>query len=279
MKLTARVSVTAALLALMTLSATGCKRLKARAELTDGVAAFKNQHYEEAVNHFQNAIALDPDYDTAKLYLATSYAYQVVPNSDDPANLKVAQKAIDGFQAVLNHDPNDLTAMKQIASIYRNTKKLGPAKDYEKKVIAVAPNDSEAYYTIGVVDWLEAYDNARKILGQNPGGPAGLVDDGNGNVKKSKQTCAQLQTSNTALVTEGLQYLQKAIDINPTYDDAMSYLQLTYRRKADLECGNDDARKADLALADKWTQQGMNARKENEKKLEQKLGGGVDMTK
>jgi tetratricopeptide (TPR) repeat protein len=253
MKLTARVPVSAALLALLTLSATGCNRLKARAELTDGVAAFKNQHYEEAVNHFQNAIALDPNYETAKLYLATSYAYQV--------------------------DPNDLTALKQIASIDRNIGKLGPAKDYEKKVIAIAPNDSEAYYTIGVVDWLQEYDQARKILAQNPGGPSGMTDDGNGNVKKSKQACAELQAQNTDLVNEGLDYLQKAVGINPNYDDAMQYLNLTYRRKADLECGNDAARKADLDQADMWTKRAMGARKENEKKLEQKMGGGVDMSK
>ncbi len=29
------------------------------------------------------------------------------------------------------------------------------AKEYEKKVIALAPNDPEAYYTIGVVDWMQ----------------------------------------------------------------------------------------------------------------------------
>jgi hypothetical protein len=67
------------------------------------------------------------------------------------------------------------------------------------------------------------------------------------------------------------------VDINPTYDDAMTYLNLTWRRKADLECGNDAERKEDLAKADEWSQKAMGARKENEKKKEQKLGGGVQM--
>jgi hypothetical protein len=44
-------------------------------------------------------------------------------------------------------------------------------------------------------------------------------------------------------VNEGLQYLTKAVELNPTYDDAMQYLQLTYRRKADLECGDDAAQR------------------------------------
>jgi tetratricopeptide (TPR) repeat protein len=272
MRLIARIPVTAALLALLLGSTTGCNKLKARDQLGKGVQAFKNNKYEEAVGHFQNAIALDPNYEQAKLYLATSYSYQVVPNLDTPENLAVAQKALDGFQAVLAKDPTDLTALKQIASIDRNIKKLDEAKEYEKKVIALAPDDAEAHYTIGVVDWMQAYKNAITILAAD-----GLTDDGLGNVKKSKGACAKLQEANTALVAEGLQYLQKAVEINKTYDDAMSYLNLTYRRKADLECGDDAARKADLATADDWSQKAMGARKANELEKEKKNSGGVTM--
>jgi len=272
MKLTARIPVTAALLALMLISVTGCNRLKARDQLTKGVQAFKNARYEEAVNHFQNAIELDPNYDQAKLYLATAYSYQVVPNLDTPENLALAQKALDGFQAVLAKDPNDVGALKQVASINFNTKKLDVAKEYQKKVIALDSKDSEAHYTIGVVDWMQAYKNAITILAAD-----GLTDDGNGNAKKSKGSCQKLQEANTALVNEGLQFLQQAVDLNPTYDDAMQYLNLTYRRKADLECGDDNARKADLAKADEWSQKAMGARKENEKKKEEKTKGGVTM--
>ncbi len=272
MKLSARIPVTAALLALMLGTVTGCNKLKARDQLNKGVQAFKNARYEEAVDHFQTAISLDPDYEAAKLYLATAYSYQVVPNLDTPENLKVAQKALDGFNAVLAKDPNDLTALKQIASIDRNIKKFDEAKEYEKKVIAIAPDDAEANYTIGVVDWMLAYKNAITILAAD-----GSTDDGNGNAKKSKGACQKLQTANTALVTEGLQYLSKAVEINPTYDDAMQYLNLTYRRKADLDCPDDAARKADLAKADEWSQKAMGARKANELKKEQKNGGGVTM--
>src|SRR3984885_9541057 len=188
MKFTARIPVTAALLALLLLTATGCNRLKARDQLTKGVQAFKNARYEEAVNHFQQSIALDPNYEDAKLYLATAYSYQVVPNLDTPENLAIAQKALDGFNQVLQKDPNDLTALKQVASINRNIKKFDVAKEYEKKVIAVSPNDAEAYYTVGVVDWIEAYKNMIAILAAD-----GLTDDANGNAKKSKGACQKMQ--------------------------------------------------------------------------------------
>jgi tetratricopeptide (TPR) repeat protein len=271
MKFTARIPVTAALLALL-LTATGCDKLKARDQLTKGVQAFKSARYEEAVNHFQESIALDPNYEDAKLYLATAYSYQVVPNLDTPENLAIAQKALDGFNAVLAKDPNDLTALKQIASINRNIKKFDVAKEYEKKVIAVAPNDPEAYYTVGFVDWTLSYKNAITILAAD-----GLTDAGDGNPKKSKGACQKLQAANTDLVNEGLQFLNKAVALNPNYDDAMQYLQLTYRRKADLECGNEQARKDDMAQVDQWIQKAMGARKINEEKKEKATQGGVSM--
>jgi hypothetical protein len=37
-----------------------------------------------------------------------------------------------------------------------------------------------------------------------------------------------------SLVDEGVTDLQKAIQIKPDYDDAMAYLNLLYRRKADM---------------------------------------------
>jgi tetratricopeptide (TPR) repeat protein len=272
MKLTARIPVTAAMLALLLITATGCNRLKARDQLTKGVQAFKNARYEEAVNHFQQSIALDPEYEDAKLYLATAYSYQVVPNLDTPENLAIAQKAIDGFNEVLAKNPNDLTALKQIASINRNIKKFDLAKEYEKKVIAIAPNDPEAYYTVAFVDWVLAYKNATTILAAD-----GLTDVGDGNPKKSKGACEKLKAANTDLVNEGIQYLNKAIELNPNYSEAMDYLQLTYRRKADLECGDEPARKADMAQVDMWVQKSMGARKANELKKEKATQGGVTM--
>jgi tetratricopeptide (TPR) repeat protein len=272
MKLNARIPVTAALLALLLITATGCNRLKARDQLTKGVQAFKNARYEEAVNHFQQSIALDPNYEDAKLYLATAYSYQVVPNLDTPENLALAQKALDGFNAVLAKDPNDITALKQIASIYRNIRKFDQAKEYEKKVIALAPNDPEAYYIVGFVDWTLAYKNAVTILAAD-----GMTDVGDGNPKKSKAACEKLKAANMDLVNEGLQYLNKAIELNPTYSEAMDYTQLMYRRKADLECGDEAARKADLALVDQWMQKSMGARKANELKKEKATQGGVTM--
>ncbi len=258
MKLSARMTASAALLLILG-SSVGCTKLKARDQLVRGVQAFKAGKYEEAVDYFQRSVALDPTSAESRLYLATAYSYQVVPDLTTPENIAMAQKAINGFDAVLAQNPNDLDALRQVASLDRNIHRYDQAKADELKIVQIDPHDAEAYYTLGVIDWTQAYKNAVNILATG-----GLQDDGMGNVKKSKQICQKLADANTNLVNDAMKYLQQAVNINPNYDDAMSYLNLTYRRKADLECGNDDARKADLAQADAWVQRAMGARKANE---------------
>ena len=258
MKLSARMTASAALL-LVLASTVGCTKLKARDQLVKGIQAFKAGKYEEAVDFFQKSVALDPSSAESHLYLATAYSYQVVPDLTTPENLAVAQKALDGFNAVLAQNPNDLDSLRQEASIYRNIHKFDQAKADEMKIISLDSHDADANYTIGAIDWIQAYKNATDALGA-----AGLQDDGEGNVKKSKAVCEKLQAENTGLVNEGIKYLQQAVNINPNYDAALDYLNLTYRRKADLECGDDAARKADLAQADSYVQRAMGARKANE---------------
>jgi len=45
---------------------------------------------------------------------------------------------------------------------------------------------------------------------------------------------AEYATKYGPLVDEGIAALQKAIQLRPDYDDAMAYLNLLYRRKADM---------------------------------------------
>ncbi|MBB6145459.1 tetratricopeptide (TPR) repeat protein [Silvibacterium bohemicum] len=259
-------AATLSLLVLMT----GCQRLKARDQLNKGVQAYKSAKYEEAINHFQQAVNYDPTLPMARSYLATAYAQQVVPDLTTSDNLKNANLAIQNFQTVLAQDPKDVNSLKGIASIYFNIGKYQDAKDWQKKVLEVDPQDAEAAYTIGSIDWRLAYRNAVKDLQA-----VGMQDDGMGNAKMPKKACQDLLTDNSQLVNEGLEYLHKAVEIRPSYDDAMAYLQLTYRRKADLECGNDSARKDDMAQVDQWREKAMSTRKANEEKKNSQTQGVV----
>jgi tetratricopeptide (TPR) repeat protein len=264
----ARYTALAVALAGMVLSMSGCDKLKARDQLNKGVDAYKSQRYEEAIGHFQQAVQLDPSLPMAKSYLATALAQNVVPGLTTPDNLKTAQQSIDIFKQVLAEKPHDVNSMKQIAGIYFSIKQLDDAKDWQKKVLAEDKNDAEAAYTVGVIDWTQAHENMLKALS-----PAGYNDDGEGNVKVPKKIMAPLKEENGPLIDEALKFLDQALEDRPTYDDAMTYKNLIYRRKADVDYGDAAAVKDDIAQAKDWTSKSMGMRKANEEKKSKGPGG------
>jgi tetratricopeptide (TPR) repeat protein len=253
--------------ALLLFGATGCNKLKARDRLNKGVTAFKNVQYETAIKNFSEAIALDPGLLNARLYLATAYAQLYIPGADTPENNRNAEQAIDEFKKVADSNPPKEAkahSLKGIASLYFNMKKLADAKEYYKKVAELDPNDPEAYYSIGVIDWTLSYQprmEARAKLGLQPTEQL-----------KDKKVCDQLRTSNMDKIEEGRQNLEKALQLRQDYDDAMAYLNLVYREEADLTCNDPAKRQELLKQADTWVDKTMATKKA---KAEKASPGGI----
>jgi tetratricopeptide (TPR) repeat protein len=242
----ARVLVVLAALFVL-LAGTGCSKLKARDQLNKGVQSYKNARYEEAIEHFKNAVDLDPSLTNARLYLATAYAQQYVPGLDSQENTRNGEMAIQEFQKILDSKPEkaqQIHSLKGIASLYFNMKKFDQAVEFHRKVIALDPNDPETYYSIAVIDWTQAYQEDQKDRAG-----AGLRPDAQ---LKDKKVCAALRTMNTEKVEDGINDLQKAIQLRPDYDDAMAYINLLYRQRAEYECDNPTAYDADIKTANEW---------------------------
>ena len=89
------------------MSSAGCDKLRARDQLNKGVASYKNARYEEAIDHFQQAVTLDPSLLNARLYLATAYAQQYIPGVDAEDNIRMGQQAIDQYKRVLDARPQE----------------------------------------------------------------------------------------------------------------------------------------------------------------------------
>ncbi len=254
MKTTKRLLVVFAA-ALVLLCSTGCAKLKARDHLNKGVQAFKNSKFEQAIDHFQQAVVLDPTLINARLYLATALAQQYIPGVDAPDNNRFGEQAIDQYKQVLQVDPRNINSIKGIAYLYLQMKKFPLAKEYYKKASELDPNDPEPYYSVAVIDWTQTYvprQEERAKLGMKPDEslPA-----------KDKKVCATLKEQNTANVQEGIDNLNKALHLRPDYDDAMAYLNLMYRERADIQCDDPAARSEDLKTADEWVDKTMATKK------------------
>lgn len=229
---------------LMLFSTMACSKLRARDQLNKGVQSYKNAKYEEAIEHFKQAVDLDPTLLNARLYLATAYAQQYIPGADTPDNNKMAEQAIEEYKEVLNRDPKNVNSVKGIAYLYLQMKQFDKAKEYYRKATELDPNDPEPYYSVAVIDWTQTYQprmEERAKLGLKPDEPL-----------KDKKVCAALREKNSANIQEGIDNLKKALDLRPDYDDAMAYMNLMYRERADVQCDDPAARAADLKAADDW---------------------------
>jgi tetratricopeptide (TPR) repeat protein len=220
----------------------------ARCELNAGADSYRNARYEEAIAHFRRAVSLDSTLVQAHLYVATALAQQYIPVAESPDNSQYAEQAIaeDSIMArqATQGSTAQLNALHGIPVLYFQMKKFGDAKDYYRKLIDIDPKDAELYYSIAVIDWTQSYSARMKAyakLGIKP--EERQWDVG---------TCQPFADDHLSEVEDGMQMLVKALEVRPDYDDAMAYMNLLYRERADLHCYDAAARESDLAKADKW---------------------------
>lgn len=267
-----------ALAGALALFGTGCDKLKSRDDLNKGVNAYKNAKYTDAVGFFKDAINLDPDNPNARTYLATAYMMQWIPGATSPENLQFASQAREEFNKVLEKNPNDAVALASMASLAYNeadqlpadqkNAKFDEAAGWYTKLVTSDPKNRDGFYSLGAIAQKKFYPAlmlARLGAGMKPDDPGPLKD------KKAK---AELAAKYGTIVEDGLNNLKKSLDIDPENDDAMAYMNLLIREKADL--ADDPATyKTQVAEADGWLQKALDTKKMKQEKADKKTQGGI----
>jgi TonB family protein len=243
--------------------------VSSRAALNRGVAAFKQAHYGDAVAEFEQAVKLDPESVNTRLYLATAYMVQWVPGTDTAENEGFAHQAEAAFRSVLDRDPNNRTALASLASLAFNRGKAIPfngvngderiksfdeSANWYRKLAQAYPDDKIAFYSLGVIAWERFYPAlmaARARLGMKPEDPGPLKDFNERGALRSQYG---------TIVEDGMANLTRALVIDGNYDDAMAYLNLLHRERADYRDTVEEA-KADIATADELVAKALEARK------------------
>jgi len=262
----------------LTLLGTGCNKLMSRDNLNKGVSAYKNAKYSDAVNYFQQAVQLDPENPNAGVYLATAYMMQWIPGAESPENLQFASKAKDEFGKVLQKDGNNEVALASMASLAFNEAdplpldqkvvKLNEAAEWYTKLVTANPKNRDGYYSLGAIAQKKFYPalmTARVNGSMKPDEPGPLKD------KKAK---VELSAKYMASIDDGIKNLQKALDIDKESDDAMAYMNLLIRERADL-ADDKESYKKQVEEADSWLQKALDTKKAKLEKAEKKTQGGI----
>jgi len=230
----------------------------ANREIAQGRQALNQGRYDEAIQHFEKASELMPTNVFVQLNVATAFAQKYVPGDNKPANTALADEAIKHFQTVIDLDTSrdaSRTATKGIAYIDAQMNKFDEARDYYSKAEQLDPTDPQPFYYTALIDWTlvsQFRKQERTMLGLKP--TEFLAD-------KDHKACIAVREKNWSNLDDGIDNLNKALDLNPKYEEAITYMNLIYVERADVECDDPGARKSDLKTADEWTQKLLAVRK------------------
>lgn len=218
----------------------------AQEALNRGVAAFKNGQTQEAQQFFARAKALDPNMINARLYLATTYASQYIPGAPGDEKWNLGLHAVEEYKGVLGIDPKNLPAIDGIGSLLFqmagqpfSPELFQESKSYHQRHIQLRPEDPEPHYWIGVIDWTLAF-RANGQLRERFNNEVSKLDNADPLPPKLR---ASYEQEYGATIEEGIERMQEAIKLKPDYDDAMAYLNLLYRRKADVTAEEEEREK------------------------------------
>ena len=187
------------------------------------IQAYRGKRYADAVQLLERVLTSNPSDAfalTAHLYLATAWMQQYIPGAESPDNMAFARRAEAEFQEVLRREPADRVALASLASLkYREaqgvadfdekSRKLDEAASWYVRLIGVDTNNKEAYYSLGVIDWVKWYHadmEARTSMGMKPEQPgpllitavrrdlaerySGVIEDGIANLSKARNRSA-----------------------------------------------------------------------------------------
>ena len=219
--------------------------------IQEGAAAYKAAQYDEAVENFKQAAAADPKSVQARLYLATAYLAIFYSGPQDDDKLR---NTLQAFDQVLELDPRNRHAVSTLAALGMRRPEADQARQWQLRLLEIDPNNKEAHFALGVIAWSKfapAYQAARARAGLKAGDP--------GPFKDAKLRSA-MRGEWEPVLQDGIQHLQRAVELDPRYDDAMTYLNLLIRSRADF-ADNPYAYQAQMVKAETWVKKALEIKK------------------
>lgn len=259
-----RAAISAALI-LAALGLAGCNKLKSKQEIKKGNEFFKAGQYESALSSYQEAHKLDPSEKKIYKNIGLAYMGRYQPGSKHAKDLEFAQKAIENLNIYVEAFPQDRKAREFLVSMYLATDRYDDAIKFYEEMLKIDPKDSKAMSSIAQMYFKKGdFDTAvtwlKKRLEVEGNNPEVYYLVGVQAWDRSYNFPDLPPETRAKIVDEGLQALNKAVEIKPDYFEAISYINLLYREKAKMEA--DPARKKEyIDTADKYLQQALELRK------------------
>ncbi|HEY3103743.1 MAG TPA: protein kinase [Pyrinomonadaceae bacterium] len=120
------------------------------------------QDIDQAIDHFERSVELDPTFALAHSALGAAYAARVMKGFGEPDDHALARRAFDKALAL---DPHLIEARMNMIFIYLSSGEKAKARAAVDELKREAPNDASVHFVRGVVARLDGdYDKALRSL-------------------------------------------------------------------------------------------------------------------
>jgi beta-lactamase regulating signal transducer with metallopeptidase domain len=205
--------------------------------------AYNGGDFRAAIQHFENAVNLEPSNSRPKLFLANALLREFAAEKNE-ADPSLQTRAQAQYASVLATEPQNAVAIRGMMQLAVDTKQVSQAREWAARLIQTDPTSTAGYYTAGVMTWATIFPEVQRAI-QASGGK--LQDY----TILDPRIRLELREKYLPQLDEGFRYLQGALRIDPKLDDAMAYINLLYRLKASLVDNPAEVSSA-IAEADKW---------------------------
>jgi tetratricopeptide (TPR) repeat protein len=254
--------------ALAALASTGCSEIRGRRKIQEGNHLYRDGLYKEAVSAFSEAEHFVPNFWVLWLNKGYTCRQMIIPGAKTPENMAAANCALAAFRRLQELKPDDprgellyfqtlfdadkfdelakiyeqrfqknsrdIDAVTGLIQVYTKWNKLDDALEWYSKKAELQTNDPESQYAVGVFIWQQLMVHGG---GQDKATYDPRLDP---NKPKSKQIKIPppygagdiVSQQRIDLADKGMEFLKKAIQLRPTYADAMIYINLLNRQKA-----------------------------------------------
>ncbi len=195
---------------------------QAKQELTETARAYREGRFGDAQAHSEKALLLDPQNNTAVMYVARTIHAQYKPRDFTPENVAKARQAIIAYQRILDRSPGDDEAYKAVAYLYDEIKEEELLREwiFQRAGDVSLANDerAEAYVVLASKDW----DCSFKITEQ-PNIKVAIID-GNKMLVRYRMPKERVEFERAReCANRGLEMVDIAIALTPTNESAWSY--------------------------------------------------------
>lgn len=229
------------LLALMLSFATvSCTKVQARMKIKDANKSYGSEKYAQALKEYEEARSIDAGFPELDRLIGYCYIGLYKPEDKSPKNIEFASRGITELRKYLGKRPDDTAAREALINLFLNAERTDLAISYFQEYLKTHPNDLDAVRSIATLhaksgNFNEALNWYEKVT---------LIDSKNAEsfyvfgvvcyekVAKDPNVDPALKPS---IIERGKKALAQALVLKPDYFEAAVYMGLLWREQAKME--------------------------------------------